>query len=188
MTTTERNQFSNIRLWMRIYCLSEICTADGKHIARESLTEQHVPFTNQLWPMQTKTGPKRLRCWQRMLSKIYLQQGTNISTRTANLHIKNELGSWKHTSEWLRKKWEYQYSPQNNLMYKRFQQKYTVHTYKHQSRGWRRSQQREKLVTPISTETIENLPADITPVDRTHNDEAISINSITTIMEKEAKQ
>ena len=32
MTTTEKKRFNNVRLWMKVYRLSEICTADGQNI------------------------------------------------------------------------------------------------------------------------------------------------------------
>ena len=66
--------FRVVRLSMKVYRLSEICTADGQNITRESLIGDHVQFTNQLWPMQTKPGPKSFRCWRRMLSKMYLKK------------------------------------------------------------------------------------------------------------------
>ena len=115
-----------------------------------------------------------------MLSKMYLQH-RNVSQRTINLNINSELGPWTSTSDWLRVKWEYQYSPKNNKLYKQQEHQYTVHTYQQNSRRWTQSQTRVKLFDTMPLETIKNLPADITPVDGIKNEEIISITSITLI-------
>ena len=54
MKTTEKKRFNNVRLWMKVYRLLKICTADGQNISQDSWTGNHVQFTNQLWPMQAK--------------------------------------------------------------------------------------------------------------------------------------
>ena len=61
MTTIKKKRFNNVRLWMKVYSLLEICTADGHNIAHDSWAGNHMQFTNQLWPMQAKPGPKKLQ-------------------------------------------------------------------------------------------------------------------------------
>ena len=56
-----------------------------------------------------------------------------------------------------------------------------IHDFKRYLRRWTRSQQRVKLYKPKFEKTIEKLPPNIVRVDETHNNEAININSITTI-------
>ena len=51
LTKTETTFFNNVRLCMKMYFLSKICTADGSKITRESWTGNHIHCTNQLWHM-----------------------------------------------------------------------------------------------------------------------------------------
>ena len=64
MTTKEKKEFTNVRIWMKVYRLSEICTADGQHILQDSWTGHHISYTHELWPRQTKPGIKIFRFWQ----------------------------------------------------------------------------------------------------------------------------
>lgn len=181
ITHTERRRFNNVRLWMRVYRLSEICTVDGHQVSLESWTGQHITYTNHLWPMQAKPGPKSFRCWRRMLSRMYLKHKT-VSIRTKNLDINTELGSSESTSEWLRKKWEYQYSPSSNKLFHRQQTQHRIHSYKRNSRRWTRSQQRVRLFFPTPIDITDTLPVDVIPVDGIQNAEHISISGSTTII------
>ena len=181
MTIKDKERFNRVRLWMRVYRLSEICSADGQQIDQNSWTGNHVQFTNNLWPRQTKPGPKSFRCWRRMLSQMYLLQGKNVSIRTKNLNLKENLGQWTHHSEWIRKKWTMFYSPIKNLLYTKYDDQYKIHTHNRNSRRWTRKQHRAKLFHSQHFDTTTETPNDIIPVDGTYNKENISINSVSSI-------
>ena len=86
------------------------------------------------------------------------------------------------------KKWEYQYSPTNNTLYKRSQQQYTVHTYNITPDNGQEANNESNCSHLMSNKTITTISTDITPVNGIVNEENISINGITTILKNRVIQ
>ena len=101
------------------------------------------------------------------------EQKLDVTTRSWALYTKIRMAT---------KKWEYQYSSKRNLLYKKHANLHQIHDFKKNSRQWTRSEHRVKLFEPKFEKIIEKLPSDNIPVDGTHNNKAIKINSITTII------
>ena len=54
-------------------------------------------------PAMTYARITSFRYWKQTLSQMYLQKGKDVSTRTKNLVLQQDLGPWTQKSEWLQK-------------------------------------------------------------------------------------
>ena len=58
-------KFNRDRIYLVIYSIAEILTADGLKLDREAWTGERKRFTNQLWPYQERPDPTCFQIWRR---------------------------------------------------------------------------------------------------------------------------
>ena len=106
-TTQNKNmliKFNRVRLYLGIYSLAEIATADVLEIDRGVWTGERKRFTNQLWPYQERPDSKCFQIWRRLLATTFLRgHRTRVVYNTKNLSLENPLGSWLAESSWIQK-------------------------------------------------------------------------------------
>lgn len=109
-------KFNRVRIYIGIYSIVEIVTADGLQIDREAWTKEKR-FTNQLWQYQERPDPTCFQIWRRLLSATFLKRHrSQVEYNTKDLHLQTQIGSWLKESTWFQKKWEFFYSNQTLTM------------------------------------------------------------------------
>jgi hypothetical protein len=74
VTRADLKSFNRCRLFLGVFFVSELTTADGKSITRQSWQGSRERFSPFLWPHQPNPGPKSWRLWRRLLARAFLQE------------------------------------------------------------------------------------------------------------------
>jgi hypothetical protein len=160
VSRADMKSFNRCRLFAGVMYLSEISTADGTSIARDSWTGTRQRFSPLLWPFQPSPGPNSWRVWRRLLARAFLEDAPKRATpKTKDLHLLHPLGAWLPGSEWIFGKWSFFYSPSTGHIYHSTQQTYQVHHRR------RRSRQRSHLFSATPATSTTSPPPDHIPVD-----------------------
>jgi hypothetical protein len=61
VTRAQQLAFNRVRLYVGVFYLSEVVTADGKRITRAAWEGSRVRYSALLWPYQPQPGPKSFR-------------------------------------------------------------------------------------------------------------------------------
>jgi hypothetical protein len=56
--------FNLVRLFLGVTYLSEICSADGRHICRDAWQGSRARHTPLLWPYQARPNQPSFRIWR----------------------------------------------------------------------------------------------------------------------------
>jgi hypothetical protein len=165
VSRAELKSFNRCRLHAGVIFLSEISTADGTAITRDAWDGSHSRFSPLLWPFQPKPGLQSWRVWRRLLARAFLEAVPKRATpKTKDLHLLQPLGAWLPGSEWMFRKWQYQFSPSTGHIYNAAEHKYNVHSRRQKSRH--RSQLFSATVTMVTTILPTFLPRNCRHLDR----------------------
>jgi hypothetical protein len=135
VSRAELKSFNRCRLHAGVIFLPEISTADGTAITRGTWDGSHSRFSPLLWPFQPKPGPQSWRVWRRLLARAFLEAVPKRATpKTKDPHLLQPLGAWLPGSEWMFRKWQYQFSPSTGHIYNAAEHKYNVHSRRRNSR------------------------------------------------------
>ena len=123
-TKTETRRINNVRIYLRVETLSDMCNASGTEI-HESVfrkTDKTIlPFnlnfkngmstSTTLWPRQAKPGPKSFEAWNRFIRQFHVPHKSKL---------KRPLGEWiTIKSPTQERKWLYNYDPHSDMIFER---------------------------------------------------------------------
>jgi hypothetical protein len=112
ITKAEWRKANKCRIFLQIFTVGDIATADGMTIEENILKGiyQGSRARNIEWPYQQRPKPSDWTCWRRVLRK-------SIINNTGNLRI--SLGRWiQSTERTYKKKWEWWLNHENDLLYR----------------------------------------------------------------------
>ena len=164
--TQKENQlikFNRVIIYLGIYSIAEIVTADGLKLDREAWTGGRKRFTNQLWSYQERPDPTCIQIWRRLLATTFLKgHRPRVAHNTKDLHLQTPMGSWLKGSAWMRRKCEFFYSNQTRTMYQ-------IDTNTKLYDGYeciRRSRHNTTTFELNSNTTHNNIPNNVTPAEQ----------------------
>jgi hypothetical protein len=162
VTTRHQEIFNLVRLYLGIVFLSEISTADGRHISRDAWQGTRPRHTPLLWPYQAAPDKSSFQIWRRLLATAFLaDHRSRVEFRTLDLTLARPLGQWLASSAWLRTKWSSFFSPSTKKLYVANANSFDIHLKKRNSRA------RNRLFLPAPSTSVCSLPTDAAPVDIT---------------------
>jgi hypothetical protein len=95
-TPTKIQQINKVRLFLRVECLSEICTANGLELLESLWAPQ--PFTEsqtmKFWPRQNNPGKTTWTAWYEFIKQY---------TKDEKRQLRQELGTWTDLSNYIKK-------------------------------------------------------------------------------------
>jgi hypothetical protein len=160
VTPQHQGIFNTVRLFLGIVFLSEISTADGRHLSRDAWQGSRPRHTPLLWPYQAAPNQQSFQVWRRLLATAFLaDHRPRVEFRTHDLTLACPLGQWSSSSAWLRNKWSSFFSPTTQLLYISKDSSYECHRRKRNSRA------RNRLFLPDPSTSVCSLPSDSAPVD-----------------------
>jgi len=149
----------NVRLYLRVTILSEICNHKGTHLLQQYLHPPNLetPFHNIYphpgstlkWPTQPLPGPKAWKLWHKTLTTVYSQLVT--------AKLNQPLGAWIHDSydsQWI---WAWYICLHTNTLYQCIQGQWIAH---HPMTIWRTY----AICQVTHNNTYHQLPPNTTPV------------------------
>jgi hypothetical protein len=152
--------FNLVRLYLGVAFLSEISSADGRHLCRDAWQGSRTRHTPLLWPYQATPSQASFQVWRRILATAFLDgRRTRVEYRTKDLFLARSLGQWYHSSGWLRNKWPSFFAPSTQALYITHEHSFQCHHKK------RNSRKRNRLFHPEPSTSVSSLPLDATPVD-----------------------
>jgi hypothetical protein len=176
-TATEQRAFNRVRLFLGVTLLSELTSADGKHLTQESWTGDRPRHTPLLWPFQPRPGSRSFRTWRQLLARAFLTgRAPRAHTTTKSLQLQHPLGTWLPSSTWLQSKWSTFYCYTTHRFYQRSESSpdhFQSHTFI--ARGITRNPKFNRAPTEIQT----TLPTTAIPVDATVQTDFINFPNIT---------
>ena len=101
---------NNCRLYLQIITLTDITSADRKHLIKTQLNgSKSTSFTSDLaWPKQKRPNKN---CW-----KIFKQVNQHIFCHKQSYILKKPLGKWKPT-KFSQNTWNHFYDPSSKRLY-----------------------------------------------------------------------
>jgi hypothetical protein len=118
LTSPQLSAYNRCRVFLGVHFLSEIVTADGHNLARDTWEGRRERISTSLWPYQSLPGPKSFRTWRRLFAPAFLQGHLRrVSRRTNNLTLRSSLGRWHPSSEKFRSHWSSFYAASNNQLF-----------------------------------------------------------------------
>lgn len=178
--TKELERFNIIRIWLRVYSLAEITTADGTSIKRISWKAQRLFSLNILWPYQEEPNDISKRTWRRLLSHTFLLNHNNCCTSiiTKDLLLTSPLKEWNSPSEWFQKQWKTFYSRSTQKLYIQTSTNFSNVHYRihHSCRQLCPIKFRNMLFTISTESTTFTCPDDSSPIDIHPEDQFIRTN------------
>ncbi len=128
LSIRELQRIQNIRLYLRVSTLSEICNQAGTHVLSQYMNAPELsnPFhktyphsgSTLKWPTQTLPGPSAWKVWHKTVTIRYCQTGTT--------KLLQPMGAWipeKYDLYW---RWDWYLNIPTNRLYQRDQTKWNV--------------------------------------------------------------
>jgi hypothetical protein len=110
--------FNRYRIYFGVAFVSEIGMANGSGISRDVWDGTIGPMSPLLWPYQPCPSPKSFRVWRRLLATAFLRGNRGrVSSKTLDLSLRRQLGSWLPSSESFRYQWPSFYSISANSLF-----------------------------------------------------------------------
>jgi hypothetical protein len=99
-STAHLRVFNRCRICFGVVFVSEIATANGTSISRDTWEGGRSHVSPLLWPYQPQPGSKLFWVWRRLLVTAFLQgHRARVSSRTRNLDLGRPLGRWLLSSD-----------------------------------------------------------------------------------------
>ena len=123
-TKNETRRINNVRMYLRVETLSDICNASGTHIhesvfrkSNKTILPTDLNFKNgmsmstSLWPRQAKPGPKSFEVWNKFLRQFHTSNSSKL---------RRPLGEWlTNDSPTQERKWPHAYDPDTDMIFNR---------------------------------------------------------------------
>lgn len=168
-------RFNIVRIWLRVYSIVEISTADGTLLIRSAWKGNNTFNPNTLWPYQEEPNITSKRTWRRLLSKALLTKHTSqrITENSPDLTLSTSLKELSSSFFWFWRQWLSQYSCTTKHLYIRSAvtnvDVYNVHQrLRHSCRQLCPSHFQSMLYNPRPFTTIFSCLHDTTPIDTIH--------------------
>jgi hypothetical protein len=165
VSRSQLRAFERCRLFIGVMYLSEISTADGLLLARDSWEGHRPRISPLLWPFQPKPGPNSFRVWRRLLATAFLRgHKARVSATTLDLTLRRRTSRWFPSSDTFRYQWQSFYlAPLDTLFILSDDAvTFTLHPAKSIRR---RPKNPVRAFTLDFTNTTRTLPAAAVPVD-----------------------
>ena len=122
-STTETRRINNVRMYLRVETLSDICNASGTHIHEsvfrktdKTILPPNLNFkkgmstTTSLWPRQAKPGPKSFEVWNRFLRQFHTSNSPKLC---------KPLGEWISQDAAKERIWPHAFDPDTDMIFDR---------------------------------------------------------------------
>jgi hypothetical protein len=165
LTRAHALTFNRVRLFLGVFYLSELTTADGTALSRDAWDGSRPRLSPLLWPYQPQPGPKSFRVWRRLLANAFLRADhQRVSVKTRDLALRNPLRQWLPASDSYRYQWETFYAPSVDSLFCVATDGTTFA--QHPSRKTRRRPKHPvRAFDPTASSTTSTLPSNAVPVD-----------------------
>ena len=113
-TPCELKTLNQIRLFLRVTTLSDICTPTGDEIDRQCWEGTQCKTSTRLWPRMEKPPPRAWSIWRKYISSCYLIEPSTTRKKLEELHLSYPLGPWLRPSKIV---WPYYINPFSLTIY-----------------------------------------------------------------------
>ena len=124
---TETRRINNVRIYLRVETLSDICNASGTHIHEtvfqktdKTIRPPDLNFkkgmsqSTSLWPRQAKPGPKSFEAWNSFLRQFHVPN---------HPRLRKPLGRWLSPKASMQERcWPHAYDPDTDMFFERITQ------------------------------------------------------------------
>ena len=123
LTPTEIRRINNVRLYLRVETLSDICNATGTEIHRSVFKKTHKtllpPQENfnrgmskslTLWPRQGAPGPNSVALWNKFIRQFHKHEGPKL---------RKPLGEWLSIEDNQERQWPHGFDPDTDMFFTR---------------------------------------------------------------------
>jgi endonuclease/exonuclease/phosphatase family metal-dependent hydrolase len=172
--------FNRVRLYLGVALLSEVTTADGRHLTIETWLGTRLRHSPFLWPCQSPPGAMSFQTWRRLLGRAFLRgRAPRVNNKRPHLFLTNPLGPWLPGSQWLQSKWTTFYDRAGSRLY--WQDEMEVHRFSsHSLSPSNRLRNPTFNITPDAT--LVSLPSSTIPVDAVSHSDHIRFASISHLL------